>query len=233
MIRSTSRIRHVLGVTLTALLAVCSGAGGAAVPTEEQLSTVTRFVIDGDIDVTLDSGDPEVVVAEKPCAERIVWTIEQPTLTLATSGPECRDKVSVVELSLPRIQEIVIRGHAEMTSGSIRAARLRIETDTGGDLELSGLDCDELELIVAGGGDVVLSGRARRQRFESRGDGDVDASGLKGERGEVLLAGSGDLKVNVSEVLTVRAPGSGDIWYSGAPTVNTVQIGSGTLRRAR
>ena len=100
-----------------------------------------------------------------------------------------------IYITLPMIDELAIAG-----SGSIVG-----ETDFR--------DVEDLEISIAGSGDVKLNGAGEDLEINISGSGNVDLAKFKVEDCEVSIAGSGDCEINVSSSLDVSIAGSGDVKY--------------------
>ncbi len=118
-----------------------------------------------------------------------------------------------VYITLPMIDELSVAG-----SGSITG-----ETDFK--------NIDDLEVSIAGSGEVTLNGSGEDLEVSIAGSGDVDLAGFKVDDCEVSIAGSGDCEINVSGSLQVSIAGSGDVKYKGDPDkVKSSIAGSGDVR---
>jgi len=118
-----------------------------------------------------------------------------------------------VYITLPMIDELSVAG-----AGSIVG-----ETDFN--------DVDDLEVSIAGSGDIMLNGSGEDLEVSIAGSGDIDLAGFKVDDCEVSIAGSGDCEINVSGSLQVSIAGSGDVKYKGNPDkVKSSIAGSGDVR---
>lgn len=93
------------------------------------------------------------------------------------------------------------------------------------------LDCERLELSVAGSGEVRARGRASALSVDIAGSGDMDLRELQAERASVSIMGSGTVQLSASAELDVSIAGSGDVAYLGEPVVSQSVAGSGDVRR--
>ena len=118
-----------------------------------------------------------------------------------------------IYITLPMIDELSIAG-----SGSIVG-----ETDF--------TNIDDLEISIAGSGDVDLNGAGEDLEVSIAGSGDVDLAGFKVEDCEVSIAGSGDCEINVSGILEVSIAGSGDVKYKGCLLYTSPSPRDATLSR--
>lgn len=92
-------------------------------------------------------------------------------------------------------------------------------------------NADDLEISIAGSGDVRLDGAGKDLAVSIAGSGDVDLANFEVENCEVSIAGSGDCEVNVIGQLKVSIAGSGDVKYKGKPAkVQSKVAGSGDVR---
>lgn len=118
-----------------------------------------------------------------------------------------------VYITLPMIDELSVAG-----AGSIVG-----ETDFK--------NIDDLEVSIAGSGEVMLNGSGEDLEISIAGSGDVELAGFKVDDCEVSIAGSGDCEINVTGSLQVSIAGSGDVKYKGNPDkVKSSIAGSGDVR---
>ena len=87
-------------------------------------------------------------------------------------------------------------------------------------------------IAVTGSGDVkVNSGIASNLEIKISGSGDIDTRNYQVEDINITSTGSGDSKIWVTETLTGKLSGSGDILYKGNPKVSVNDTGSGDVKR--
>ena len=89
----------------------------------------------------------------------------------------------------------------------------------------------DLEISIAGSGELKLAGSGKNIKISIAGSGDVDLSAFNGNKCSVDIAGSGDAKVGEMESLDVSIAGSGDVRYKGSPKVNSSIAGSGYVEK--
>ena len=89
----------------------------------------------------------------------------------------------------------------------------------------------DLDVSIAGSGDIELEGTAEDLEVSIAGSGDIKLKDLKAGNCEVSIAGSGDCEIHVSADLKVSIAGSGDVKYKGNPSkVKSSIAGSGDVR---
>ena len=108
-----------------------------------------------------------------------------------------------------------------------------VVVDGSGDVEASGIDGGELDVVSDGSGEVMLEGTVERLALDVDGSGDADLAGLDAREAHVFVSGSGEADVSAVERLAVEVDGSGDVRYHGDPDVTQQIDGSGELSRAR
>ena len=100
-----------------------------------------------------------------------------------------------------------------------------------GDIMLSDVTEDEVELYISGSGDITAFGEVERLSAGIDGSGDMDLAELYAGEAVVEINGSGDIVVNASSSLECEINGSGDIHYTGNPSEIKREInGSGDIQ---
>lgn len=128
--------------------------------------------------------------------------------------------------------ELSIAGSGEMNL-DVAANKIESSIAGSGDLELNG-NAKVWEASIAGSGDITLTGKVEDLLDISiSGSGDVVADQLKAKDVEISISGSGDVSVYCDGTLSTSVSGSGDIRYSGSPTIEKVSTsGSGSVTRS-
>jgi len=139
-----------------------------------------------------------------------------------------------IELSLVELEGVKINGAGKVIGRSrFSGDDIELEIAGSGDVELE-LDYKSLESEINGSGNIRLSGLVKSQDIEINGSGDVMALELKSDDTEVEINGSGDVEVAASYSLDVEVNGSGDVKYVGSPKALSSEInGSGRLQQVR
>jgi len=127
--------------------------------------------------------------------------------------------------------QIKVSGSGDVDVSGIRG-NLGIEVNGSGDVTATGLQLETCSLKVTGSGDVELKGRTNQLTMVVAGSGDITAGGLAAVSVNARNTGSGDAFVNAIDKLEVSLSGSGDLGYTGNPTVLKVSAaGSGDVYR--
>ncbi|RKS95008.1 putative autotransporter adhesin-like protein [Flavobacterium limicola] len=102
---------------------------------------------------------------------------------------------SKIKITMPEASVIKNSGNSNLSVQNISGHYFKLENTGNGDSNISGT-VDVLDIIKIG-------------------NGDVDASNLNVKKAELKSTGNGDLIVNVSETLSARLTGNGDIINTG------------------
>jgi hypothetical protein len=102
-----------------------------------------------------------------------------------------------------------------------------------GDVVARSLDCAATtEVEISGSGSVTLQGKTKSCEVEVNGSGDVRAQDYACDSADVEINGSGSVDLPAIQALEAEIHGSGDVTYSGEPTLRGMDIhGSGRLRK--
>jgi hypothetical protein len=158
-------------------------------------------------------------------------------------GPERSVSVTSDDNLLPVIETsvedgtLVIGGNQSFNTRLGVTVQITVPTLThvavhgSGDVKVKELDAEKFKAEIQGSGDISVAGRAEELDVEIQGSGDVKLDELAAKRASVEVQGSGNSTVKVSDELTVRMMGSGDVEYIGEPKVTKTGEASGEVRK--
>lgn len=138
---------------------------------------------------------------------------------------------------------VVIRGAAVNAlsingSGNITIAQpfaptnAKLRVNGSGNISANEITTGHLDASISGSGKVeVLNGTADREDVSISGSGSIDLMGVECASAATETSGSGTTRIFVHNDLDVRISGSGNVFYRGAPAVNTHISGSGNVVR--
>jgi hypothetical protein len=134
-----------------------------------------------------------------------------------------------VYVTMSTVEALTLAGSGDIVAETpIETDDLDLEIAGSGDIE-SQLTVARLTINIAGSGDAVLRGRGDEVTVEIAGSGDVQGVDLQAATASVSTAGSGDAELRVTDRLDARIVGSGNVRYHGDPTVKTSIVGSGNV----
>jgi hypothetical protein len=94
-----------------------------------------------------------------------------------------------------------------------------------GDMAFKGIKATNVDVSIAGSGDVALDGASQAGKFSIAGSGDISAATLQVKDLDTSISGSGGIRCWAVDNLKIRVSGSGRVGYKGSPTLDTVQKG--------
>ena len=122
---------------------------------------------------------------------------------------------------------VTVIGHDPMVG-----TNLKVDISGSGRVELTDIHYERADLEVSGSGDIVLKGALQQSiDFDVSGSGTLDSLDCPTAKANVDVSGSGKVKCRVQDQLRARVSGSGDVYYSGNPTLDVVISGSGKVKR--
>jgi hypothetical protein len=157
------------------------------------------------------------------------------TASVVVYGPRALVDQVVVENGRLRLADGGSWTHHGMDQDDLRVTITapgvrRFALNGSGRLEIDDYDQPDLELDVAGSGEVSVRGRTQRADLEIAGSGEADLDALTLTSARVSVAGSGDARLAPTAAAEVSIAGSGDVTLRRRPPSLSSSIsGSGEL----
>jgi hypothetical protein len=168
----------------------------------------------GSMDIEVAFGDDQSVevTLDDNLFENLELEVHGKTLVVGWDEDCYPDGDSRMEIVLPRLDAVTIRGAGDVEIEGFRGERFTYDLHGAGDLEIDG-EVDEL--------DVTLNGA-----------GDVEAEDLRAKHVKVRLNGVGDVEVTATESIDAKVSGVGEIDYHGRPEEERTRVsGIGEINR--
>lgn len=189
---------------------------GSGVVEEEDrsVSGFTEVVLAGEGTLRIKQGTAEelIVRAEDNLLPHILTTVQDGVLEIRTQSNVDLEPSQPIEYDLT-----VVALESVFLSGV-------------GDVEVTNLDADELDVTLSGVGNVDIAGTVDEQRVTITGLGEYDARNLS-SRQAVISISNQTATVRVSGTLTVTITGNGMVFYIGDPAVDADITGSGSVQK--
>ena len=135
-----------------------------------------------------------------------------------------------VYASMVEIRAFTIAGSGSINGESPFSPRELNLTIAGSGNMFMNIRADRVWSAIAGSGSIQLMGRANYHNASIAGSGSLEAFDLIVSSYDIQLPGSGECRIHVEDVLNVVIVGSGNVYYRGYPSVvNTTIAGSGNV----
>lgn len=230
-------VAPVLALALASGLAGCDGRvsinGHEGVPLSELELTgksPTELVLAGPDTVIVTRGDKLAidVGGDREASEALRFTLDDSTLGVMRKIGSRTSGHATVRITLPELAKLTLAG-----SGTVQADRLGGKAETviagSGNVRLTGIEADRLEVTIAGSGTLEASGRAGALQLTVAGSGSAKMPGLRVESAKVTIAGSGDASFASDGTIEATVMGSGEVSVTGNARCTVHSMGSGKL----
>lgn len=208
---------------------------GDIVEENRDISNFQSLLTEGSINVKIIPGDRYAlkIVGDDNIIPYVVTEIREDELSI-----HYQDRVSIsnahthVEVTVPFLNKIKTSGSGDISSeGTITNNKMiEISSAGSGDIQLS-VNSPAVKIVGAGSGDFELSGETRDLNYSGSGSGDLNCRALKAENAKISIRGSGNVNVFASNTLSANIAGSGNVFYWGNPSLQSVNVaGSGKMR---
>ena len=187
---------------------------GNIINENRKLTDFHTVEIVGSVDVDIVSGDSFScnVEGDDNLVPIVETTVTSNTLEISTEGRYSTKNPLIVYLTMPVLDKAKIIGSGDMT--------------------ISDVTKDKVILTITGSGDITASGSVGILEAVVSGSGDLSLQNLQADHVNVTINGSGDADVWSNQSISAQVNGSGDIVYTGNPTIVDTQVnGSGDITK--
>lgn len=175
------------------------------------------------------TGDSKLkIVCESPQIEAInvagsgtirLWgDIKNRRIALKVAGS---GKVIAEHLDMEETIQGDVAGSGEIKINNGISTRTSFNIAGSGDIQADNLKASITDARISGSGDIQLKGSVLKAFYRTTGSGEIHADGFKAGEVYAEITGSGKIHCHVTETLSTKVTGSGEIIYSGNPaTIN-------------
>jgi hypothetical protein len=216
------------------------------------LESFERIVVNGSFDVRIDTGyeSSAAIEADENLIDLIVTHVSGNKLIIETRDGICVQPSRPMEVVVTtnKLNELTLNGSGVVYCHELDAEEISVNLNGSGimefddllaahvDIDLAGsgqINIDVLTESIAtrleGSGEIKLYGECISGDFEIVGSGKIKAGQLASEVCTVHISGSGIADTRVSGALDVTIIGSGIVYYTGNPTIESYISGSGDI----
>lgn len=206
---------------------------GYVVEEIREVNTFHSVVIQGSCDfyfVQSTSQELRVITDDNILPLVVTWVRGDGTLIIDTKSGYSSSAGVKVYASMVEIRGFTIAGSGSINGESPFSPReLNLIIAGSGNMFMN-IRADRVCSSIAGSGNIQLVGRANYHNASIAGSGRLEAFDLIVSSYDILLPGSGECRIHVEDVLNVVIVGSGNVYYRGYPSVvNTTIAGSGNV----
>lgn len=174
------------------------------------------------------------IKGEENLLKHVITEVKNGKLTIKTeNGYNLKTSMGkTIKITIPfkDINAVSLAGSGDLwNEDTISATNLDVSLAGSGDVKLS-VKATSIESNIAGSGDIELNGSTSNLEVSIAGSGDYSGFGLDADNTEVTISGSGNAEVVSNSSLKARVSGSGDIDYKGNPDKEDTKVaGSGSI----
>ncbi len=134
-----------------------------------------------------------------------------------------------IYIYVPEIISIDLSGSGYIyTNNTFSADKVEFSIPGSGDIDFF-FDAEDTEISISGSGNIYLEGGTINQDVSISGSGKYCGFRFFSSETEISIPGSGNCELYVHDKLFVNISGSGNVYYIGNPTINSIITGSGDV----
>jgi hypothetical protein len=230
----------------------CVDGNGMRTSETRSLQLFDRIQVNGDFEVQVDTGrtSSAVVEVDENLLDLVVTHVSGNTLIIESRNNDCLRPTHPIEITVttPAVSEITLNGSGYVNCYGLAAEELNLilqgsgmidcfeveATSVSVSLEGSGfINCslytENLTTHLEGSGEIGMSGASVNSDLKIIGSGRIKADRVNSNVCVAYISGSGRIDTRVESVLDITIIGSGMVYYSGNPTVESYISGSGKV----
>lgn len=195
-----------------------------------------KVAVSGHYKVILQEGNEGdvFITAEENLMEYIVTEVKNGTLKVGSKkGYSIRstEKIEIV-VNYRDIDGAYMSGSGRLTANNkVKANNFDMAVSGSGRIEIE-LDASEVEAKVSGSGSVKLAGNSDEMNCSISGSGSINGYDMSVKKVTARISGSGSAKVHALEEIHATTSGSGNVRYTGDPTIiKAKSSGSGSVKK--
>ena len=189
-----------------------TGSGDTATQVRS-LAPFSRVDLDGDNNVVVRVGPRQSVIvhADRNLLARVTTRVRAGRLVIGTTpGDFGARSPTYVEVRLPSLVGLTLRGN--------------------GNINVTGIDSARLAVALPGNGNIAATGTADKLDVALGGEGTVRLQELIAGDAQAVLGGSGAIMLTATHRLAATISGEGTVLYGGDPPRVTQRVtGTGTI----
>lgn len=201
-----------------------------------KLDSFTEVHSGGSWDVILEEGNVEEVrvVVKGVALSKVKTEVDGKVLKLGLERGNYMNVDVKFYVTYKSLQGVKVSGSGDMVvKNNVIADDFYVGLSGSGDISMKSLMADRLDVSISGSADLeIKDGEIGKAEIKQSGSGDFEGKNLAINELNVSKSGSGDTEVGDLGKVSARSSGSGDIIYSGSPTMGDIKVsGSSSIRK--
>lgn len=187
------------GIVTASLLAFPALARDDVKTETRDVKPFTKVELKGSADIVLEAGKKQsfTISGSEKKLSRVETVVEGDTLIISQKGRNWSGTAIDITIHVKALNSLVVEGAADAT--------------------LKNINSENFELMIAGAGDVDISGTCGSAEMDIAGAGDINARKFECKSVDININGAGDADVYASENVKAMINGVGDVTVYGNP----------------
>jgi hypothetical protein len=221
---------------IAALLAFAAFAPVHAAERSFLVGSFEDLIVEGDIQVTLETGLPPSAKATGDKSRLAALKIERQGKVLrirvqGLAASRVGGEPIKIALTGRNIRKLVLQGNGKIAASDIDMAQVRIEIRGSGEIDIGKLTTDRLVTLLVGSGKLTIGkGTARDTELTIDGSPVVSAALVEVQKLKLQQNGPATTHFQVNDSAEITNNGSGTITIDGKGTCFIRQAGSATIK---
>lgn len=230
----------------------CVDGNGQRTSETRDLPAFERIQVNGDFDVQVDTGhgSSALVKADDNLLAYIMTHVSGDKLIIESKNGSCLRPSHPIEITVtaPLVRNLDMNGSGNMVCFGLQTDELLVRLVGSGQVECyqlqattvnyelegsgsinSSVSTESLAARLEGSGEIKLNGTAVSSDLRLIGSGRINAGQLTTDTCVAYISGSGTTDTDVNHTLDVTIIGSGIVYYTGNPVVESNISGSGKV----
>lgn len=228
--------------SLAGLFALLAAALGATVATAADrryaVQDFDRVVVEGPFVVRVVTNRSTSAAAQgsQQALDGVLVDVQGTTLrvrrnrTAWTGAPTRPAEPATITLATRVLRSARVVGSGQLEISGLPGQRIDLVVQGSGRLGATGIDADNLSVGLSGSGSIELAGTAETFTADLQGSGSLVAPGLSVETATVSAVTTGDVALHARRAITVNANGLGEIVIAGRPACTVRGPGASEVR---
>jgi len=211
-------------------------ANGNIITETRTVANFDKISVSGSFDVKLIKGNEGdiTIKASDNLMEVIVTEVDNGNLKIKfEKGVNVRNSKTIhITVAYETVNAISLSGSGDIHSNeAIFSENLDLSLSGSGNFKIA-VSSTSINSSIAGSGNMNLTGTTDSYTCSISGSGNMNSQNLKAKIVNAKISGSGNVKVHAENEIYAKSSGSGNIAYSGNPTIIKVKSsGSGNIHK--